>query len=91
MLAYWFLFARYQCGENAQVPNETKLGHRCSTASVTDRVSGFMKLNQASEPPVVGRSIWLGDYGDFFCIASRFALNSLPDFHSGNLAPFATW
>ncbi len=27
----------------------------------------------------------------FFSIASRFALNSVPGFHSGNLSPFATW
>src|SRR5882724_886388 len=30
----------------------------------------------------------LGIY--FFSIASRFALNSVPGFHSGNLSPFAT-
>src|SRR5256714_480294 len=27
----------------------------------------------------------------FFIIASRFALNSVPAFHSGNLSPLATW
>jgi hypothetical protein len=26
----------------------------------------------------------------FFIISSRFALNSVPGFHSGNLSPFAT-
>jgi len=37
------------------------------------------------------RAQFLGLIHHCFSIASRFALNSVPGFHSGNLSAFATW
>src|SRR5207244_9612465 len=51
---------------------------------VTEASDASRKLERASL-----HKIQLSRYG-FLIIASRFGLNSLPDFHSGNLALFAT-